>query len=64
MPFLCTIHLKRLIAVLRKNNTAVICEKNDVIGQKNVTLRDFIGKTITQLLEGLERLFLGGYCHK
>ena len=45
---------------------AVICEKNDVIGQNNVKLCDFIGKTISQLPEGLdlEPLFLGGHCHK
>ena len=63
MSFLCTIHLKRLIAVKKKLN-AVICEKNDVIGQNNVKLCDFIGKTISQVVEGLEPLFLGGYCHK
>ena len=63
MSLLCTIHLKRLIAVLKKFN-AVICEKNDAIGQNNVTLCDFIGKTISQLLEGLEPLFLGSYGHK
>ena len=46
MSFLCTIHLKRLIAVKKhKNINAVICEKNDVIGQNNVKLCDFIGKT-------------------
>ena len=43
---------------------AVICEQNDIIGQNNVKLCDFIGKTISQLLEGLEPLFLGGYGHK
>ena len=48
----------------KKKINAVICEKNGIIGQNNVKLCDFIGKTISQLLEGLEPLFLGGYCHK
>ena len=39
-------------------------KKKYVIGQDNVKLCDFIGKTIYQLLEGLEPLFLGGYGHK
>ena len=43
---------------------AVICEKKDIIGQSNVKLCDFIGKTISQLLEGLEPFILGGYGHK
>ena len=30
---------------------AVMCEKNDAIDQNNVKLCDFIGKTISQLLE-------------
>ena len=38
-------------------------KKNDVIGPNNVQLCDFIGKTISQLLEGVEPLFLGGYGH-
>ena len=64
MSFLCTRHVKRLIAVKKKKINAVICEKNDVIGQNYVNLCDFIGKTISQLLEELEPLFVGGYCHK
>ena len=39
-------------------------EQNDVIFQNNVKLCDFIGKTVSQLLEGLEPFFLGGYGHK
>ena len=61
MSFLCTIHVKS--SILTKIN-AVICGKNDVIGQNNVKLCDFFGKTISQLLEGLEPFFLGGYGHK
>ena len=49
MSFFCTIHLKRPIAVKK---------------HFHVNLCDFIGKTISQLLEELEPLFLGGYCHK
>ena len=67
MSFLCTIHLKKTDCSNNKQLYAVICEKNDVIGQNNIKLCDFIEKTISQLLElveGLEPLFLGGYGHK
>ena len=42
MSFLCTIHLKRLIAVKKKKCNAVICEKNEIIGQNNVKLRTIL----------------------
>ena len=62
MSLLCTIHLKKTDCSNKKSFNAVICEKNDVIGQNNVKLSDlkFIGKTISQLLEGLEPLFFRG----
>ena len=67
MSFVCAIHLQRLIAVktyIYKKAVTIICGKNDIIGQNNVKLCDFIGKTISKLLEGLEPLFLGGHGHK